>query len=163
MKASWRILLLGQDFRGDDGFGPAVGRALDPWAAGQGDVTLMSIRGDAAQILDALDGAQGAVVVDALRGGGPPGLVRVFDLAGGMQPGPETGAETSSHGFGLAQALALGHTLGGLPQRLALVGGVGLEFGMGAAMGEAVRASVSPACEEVKSLYHKWIDEVRCA
>ena len=72
----------------------------------------------ATALLSALAGAELGVVVDAARAEGPPGaVVQVTDPA---QLGP--GQPLSSHGLGVAEALALGRTLGELPPRLVLLG-----------------------------------------
>lgn len=71
-----------------------------------------------AAILDALRGADGAVVVDALLGGGEAGEIKKISRE---QLLSEPRA-LSSHGFGLAEALALGATLGELPAVLTVLG-----------------------------------------
>jgi hydrogenase maturation protease len=65
-----------------------------------------------------LDGAERALLIDALGGPGAPGAVRRIDpaeLAAG-------GTGLSGHRFGVAEALALARALGLLPPRLALLG-----------------------------------------
>lgn len=67
-------------------------------------------------LLDALEGADAAVLVDAARTGAAPGAIRRLvpaDLARLRSP--------SSHGFGVAQALALAVALGRAPARVELV------------------------------------------
>ena len=72
----------------------------------------------AAELLGLLEGARGAVLVDAVATGGVPGTVGTWrgEAIGGA------GAAVSSHGLDVAQVLALGRTLGVLPRRLVLVG-----------------------------------------
>ncbi len=70
------------------------------------------------RLLALLQEADAAVIIDAMRAALPAGAVRSFT--------PEAlGADSglfSSHGFGVAEALALGRQLGGLPSRVTVVG-----------------------------------------
>ncbi len=71
-----------------------------------------------AALVEHLRGATEVVIIDALLDGGTPGEVRW------LSPGslPTGGRTCSSHGFGLAQALALAESLGALPGRLRIAG-----------------------------------------
>ncbi|NIR59786.1 MAG: hydrogenase maturation protease [Gammaproteobacteria bacterium] len=100
-----------------------------------------------AALIEALRGAELVVLVDAMRAGGPPAQVRRLS--------PDTlatGAFTSSHGIGVAEALALARALGELPPRLAVLG---IEVGDGTAevgrllatAGHALRAEVEAEIE----------------
>jgi len=64
-----------------------------------------------------LQGVRAAILFDALLSDAPPGSLHRLHPA---QLAP--GDRTSNHGFGVADALALGRALGILPPRLALVG-----------------------------------------
>lgn len=57
------------------------------------------------------------ILIDALRGGGEPGRVRLIE-----PQELDRDAGLSSHGLGVAEALALGQALGELPERLYLLG-----------------------------------------
>ena len=68
------------------------------------------------RLLTALNGADQALLIDALDGPGAPGCLRRIEPA-------ELAADVaalSAHRFGVAQALALARALGVLPPRLAL-------------------------------------------
>lgn len=58
-----------------------------------------------------LDGAAAAVIVDAVRSGAEPGTLHRFSRLDQLP----TASPTSSHGLGVAEALALGERLGQLP------------------------------------------------
>ena len=62
-------------------------------------------------LVGALEGAAAAVIVDAVRSGAEPGTLHRLTPIDQL---PAAGA-TSSHGLGLAEALALGERLGQLP------------------------------------------------
>ena len=79
------------------------------------------------------------VVVDAIVAGDPPGTVHVItDLD--QLPQPASGA--SSHGGGIAEAVALGRALGQLPDRLLVVGVEPAEIDHGEELSPPVAASV---------------------
>lgn len=92
-------------------------------------------------LLDALEGADAVVLVDAARTGAAPGAVRRLvpgDLSCSRSP--------SSHGFGVAQALALAAALGRAPARVELVAIEAEETG-GEALSPAVAASIAGAAD----------------
>jgi len=69
-------------------------------------------------LLNLLQGYGCAIVIDAMRAAVAPGTIRRFTPA---QLSAETGL-ISSHGFGVAEALALGRVLGQLPEQLIVYG-----------------------------------------
>jgi hydrogenase maturation protease len=76
------------------------------------------------RLLTLLGQADAAIIIDAMRAGLPAGSVRRFAV-------DELSAESglmSTHGFGIADALALGQALGGLPGEMVVVG---IEMGAG--------------------------------
>ncbi|MEW6648415.1 MAG: hydrogenase maturation protease [Pseudomonadota bacterium] len=76
------------------------------------------------RLLTLLGQADAAIIIDAMHSGLPAGSVRRFSVA---QLSAETGL-MSTHGFGVADALALGRALGGLPGEIVIVG---IEMGEG--------------------------------
>jgi hydrogenase maturation protease len=101
--------------RADDAAGLAVADLLASRALPDGVVVLRCAR-PLPDLLDALDGADAAVLVDAARTGGTPGAIHRLvpdDLARRRSP--------SSHGLGVAQALALAAALGRTPARIEVV------------------------------------------
>ncbi len=79
------------------------------------------------------------VVVDAIVAGDPPGTVHVVtDL--GRLPGAQPGA--SSHGGGIAEAIALGRALEQLPDRLFVIGVEPAAVGHGEVLSPPVAAAV---------------------
>lgn len=122
----------------------AVLREADP------DVRVVEVAGDAGALLDCWSGEAAVVVVDAMRAAEPVGTVRVLD-ASAADPA-SAGAATSSHGLGVAEAVALGRVLGRLPDRLVVVGVVGERFDLGHGLSPAVAAAVPSAVETVQAV-----------
>jgi hydrogenase maturation protease len=137
-----RVIGIGSP-HGDDAVGLAVAERL----AGQGVPTGVEVLGRSRPGLDLLDdlrGVDGVVLVDAMRSGAPPGTVRAVDPAAlaAIQG-------SSSHGFGVAEALALASALG---VRLPELRVVGIEVGPrgGAALSSVAQAALPHACQRVR-------------
>lgn len=111
------VLALGNASRGDDGVGPAV---CDVLKADRAVAGLVREPRDAMGMVAAWQGASLAIVVDAAQSGSAPGTIHRVEHADGILP--KDAARTSSHGLGLAEALALGAALGRLPDRLVVYG-----------------------------------------
>lgn len=71
-----------------------------------------------AGLIERFDGAARVIVIDAMHGGGAVGTIRRFARA----DWPAYTHGVSSHGFGVAEALALAGALGALPLELTLYG-----------------------------------------
>lgn len=127
------VIGLGNDYRGDDGAGPAVARAL----RGMG-VPAIENGGDPAELIDAWAGADVAFVVDAARSADPPGTVRRH---AGLAAAPA--APSSTHGLSLADAAELGGILGRLPRDLVVYTIAGQDFGLGDTLSAPVEAAVA--------------------
>jgi hydrogenase maturation protease len=114
MTAATIVVGIGQIAAGDDGVGLAVAREL----ARRGVAVRESA--DASILLGLLEAGHRVVVVDAVAGGGPPGSVfrlSTDDLGSGPTP-------LSSHGLGVAEAIALARTLygPGVVAQLSIIG-----------------------------------------
>lgn len=143
MTARFVVAGLGNDFRRDDGAGPAVARLV---AASVGALDV----GPVAEPLDLLgrwDGAELAVLIDATRSGQPAGTVSVVDLDAA---GSETPAST--HALGLARVVRLAEVLCSGPRRVVVVGIEGAEFSDGSGLSDAVAAALPSAAAKVVAL-----------
>jgi hydrogenase maturation protease len=108
------VIGVGNDFRRDDGAGPAVVARLRDLAPP--GVRLLVTDGEPARLVEAWTGAPLAIVVDAVRAEPPePGRVHRFVVD---RPRPGTGRGASSHGLGLDDAVALAVALDRMPGRL---------------------------------------------
>lgn len=108
------VIALGHPDRGDDGAGPALLERLRGQAPA--GVLLRHHTADALGLLDLWSGAAWAVLLDAAVSGAPPGTLHRRSLPD--QPLPAGPARWSTHGFGLAEAVALARSLDRLPGRL---------------------------------------------
>lgn len=140
-----RVLIvgIGNPDRGDDAVGLAVAERLVD------DGTVMLSSGDPTKLIAAWEDKRWVIVVDAVSTGQPAGAVTVLELLDEPIPG---GVAHSSHSLGPIEAVQIGTALGMLPGRITLVGIESSSFVLAGDMSEAVRASVEPATQIVRSL-----------
>jgi hydrogenase maturation protease len=131
------IIGVGNPWRRDDGAGIEVARRT-------GGVTF---EGDGTGLLDAWAGASDVVVVDAASSGAAPGTIRRFDAAAG--PLPAQHLRSSSHHFGVADAIELARSLDRLPPRLVVYAIEGEDFGAGPELSEPVARAVDALVAEL--------------
>jgi hydrogenase maturation protease len=137
--SSRRIVIgVGNAYRGDDGVGLAVAEQVRSTAAD--DVVVLECEQEPTRLVDAWQGADVAVVVDACAGGADPGTVHRFDVGEG--PLPARVFRSSTHSFGVGDAVELARALGRLPERLVVYGVEGAEFGAGASLSAPVASAV---------------------
>ncbi|MDF1523933.1 MAG: hydrogenase maturation protease, partial [Trueperaceae bacterium] len=107
------VVGIGNDDRGDDGAGPLAARLLArAWAdRPPPHVAVRAWHGDPLGLIEAWDGVERLVLIDAVVSGAAPGTCRRY----GVDAPFATGGAASTHGVGLADALALARTLGRLP------------------------------------------------
>ncbi len=134
------VIGVGNAWRGDDGAGLAVARRLRELRLE--DFEVREVEGDASALMEAWAGADRVVVVDAAESGAPPGTVRRFDA---RTPLPARGLCSSTHGFGVPDAIELARALGRLPGRLEVYAIEGASF----AAGDRLTPSVERAAEKL--------------
>ena len=138
------VLGVGNAFRGDDAVGLAVAervRALAP------ELEVVVCEQEPIQLLDAWEGADLALLVDAVSSGAEPGTVHRLDAT--VEPVPATVFRGSTHAFGVAEVVELGRALGRLPDRLLVFGIEGAAFNAGDELTAAVAAAVEPLVAEL--------------
>jgi hydrogenase maturation protease len=139
------VVGIGNPDRGDDGVGRLVAGLLHGRLPA--DVRIEERLGGAAELIELLGEADYAVLVDAMVSGAPVGMIRRLDCAAG-EVVPELGG-TSSHGFGLAQAVALAGSLSCLPRMCVIYAVEAADFTLGAEMSAEI---VSAAQETARRI-----------
>ena len=135
-----KVIGLGNEWRGDDGAGPEVARRLG------GQV----LSGEPVGLVEALEGEDEVVLVDALSSGAAPGTVHVFEAGAEPLPARLFGS-SSTHALGLAEAVELARSLGRLPRRVLVYGIEGAAFDYGTGLSPEVESAVGRVVEEVAS------------
>lgn len=147
------VIGIGQTIRGDDGAGIAAVRRWQQSfsrTAQRPDVRIQYVELPGLNLLDLLEGSDGAVLVDAVEDLSDPGTIHRLgpnDLAS------FTSGSQSAHGWGVAETLALARqvqpNLGLIPIRL--VGITAAQMQLGAAMSEAVERALQAACVAIEA------------
>jgi hydrogenase maturation protease len=148
-----RVIGIGSPF-GDDRAGLEVAARIV--AAPPPDVQVVVADRPGIDLVELLRGVDATIVIDAVRSGAPVGTVHDFDLH--ALPAVRT-ALVSSHGFGVAEAVALARALERLPARGRLVG---IEA---PARGADAPAELSPpvagSIDQVVRRVRDWVDYFR--
>lgn len=140
------VIGIGNSYRGDDGVGPAIIALLR--AEKLPGAQLFVCDGDCSSLLDAWQGTDAVVLIDAVSSGAPPGTIYRFDAL--AQPLPREMSFQSTHAFGVAEALALGRALGQLPASLMLYAIEGKSFASGVCLSDEVEAAVREVAQQLK-------------
>jgi hydrogenase maturation protease len=140
------VIGIGNAWRRDDAAGLEVARRLR--ALAPAGVSIDEREGEPAGLLDAWDGAESAMIVDAVSSEAPPGTVHRFDAV--SAPLPARTFAHSTHALGLAEAIELGRALGRLPERLVVYGIEGERFDAGAGLSPAVERAVDRLCADLR-------------
>ena len=145
------VLILGVGSpSGDDQAGWLVVDALNDLGIGAiAGVKLEKLDRPGARLVARLEAAEHVALIDAMQSGESVGSIRRFD----QRDWPRYRGGLSSHGFGVADALALARELGSLPRRLDLYG---IEVGPvapGEAPGDAIRAAAKALARQIADAF----------
>jgi hydrogenase maturation protease len=135
------VIGIGSDLRGDDGAGLEVARRLRGQVSER--VRIIEHLGDGTALISAWQDANRVIVVDAVKSGAKPGTIFRFDSP--YLSFPEQISFTSSHDFGLEEALKLATQLDQMPKSLVIYVIEGGSY----ALGEGLTTEVEVAVESV--------------
>jgi hydrogenase maturation protease len=110
-------------------------------------VDVRELEGEPVSIVDALDGADRAFLVDAVSSGAAPGTVHRLDVS--EEPVPAALSAASTHTLGVGEAIELARALGRLPARVVLYGIEAESIAAGDELTPAVAQAVGAVVEEV--------------
>jgi hydrogenase maturation protease len=142
------VIGVGNAWRGDDAAGLAVAARLRELAPGWMEVR--EHEGEATGLVEAWTSADQVVVVDAAASGAPAGTLRRFDA--GARPLPARLLRSSTHAFGVPDAVELARALGRLPPRIEVCAIEGADFAAGAALTPAVAVAVEHLAQTLASV-----------
>ena len=139
------VVGVGNALRGDDAVGIAVAERLRGRVPA--DVDVVECEQEPSRLLDAWDGADLAVVVDACASGEAPGTIHRFDVSDRFLPARVF--RSSTHAFGVGDAVELARALDRLPRRVVVFGVEGGQFAAGAGLSPPVESAVERVAENV--------------
>jgi hydrogenase maturation protease len=154
MRAWARPVLIagvGSEYGGDDSAGLMAARrlrrALEATGALYGEVRVVEETGHLASLVERWNGIATAVIIDAAVTGRAPGTIMRFE--GDSLPADPACRFTSTHGFGVLDAIEMAKRLGSLPQHVILYGIEAGRTGTGATMCEEVSRAIDQVVAEV--------------
>ena len=148
------LIGIGQSFRGDDAIGiiaVKTWKEAHPGTAAHPDLLVQTAETPGVGLLDMLTEAPQVVLVDAVRSGKPAGTIhrlteqQIASFAAGM---------TSGHGWGVAESLKLGRTLGreDIPERIHIIGVEVQQVEIGTALSQVVKDQLPVILEDIQQL-----------
>jgi hydrogenase maturation protease len=149
------VVGIGNSDRGDDGVGPLVAQRLVECIPADlaRHVTILERGGDALALIDDWAGRDAVILVDAAAPVSAPGRIHRFDLLEEVLPIEIS--LSSTHAFGVADAVGLARTLGLLPNQLVVYAIEGADFDLGSAVSGRVFAAAADVVVRI-------IDELKC-
>jgi hydrogenase maturation protease len=140
------VIGIGQSLRGDDGAGLAAVRFWRETRGGSWhhNLHIELVESPGIGLLNLLEGADAAILVDAVRSGAKPGTLHQLsenDLMAFLD------GTDSAHGWGIAETLAVGRKLDleELPQEIVVIGIEAGKVGMGVGLSPKVLAALPAA------------------
>ncbi|HUZ28896.1 MAG TPA: hydrogenase maturation protease [Solirubrobacteraceae bacterium] len=139
------VIGVGSRWRQDDGAGLQVARQLR--ALEVPSLEVLAREGDQAGLLEDWRDAHQVVIVDAASSGSRPGTIHRHDAAAGLLPARLS--RTSTHAFGVAEAIELARALGRLPRSLLVYAIEGETFQVGEGLSASMREAVDRLVAEL--------------
>jgi hydrogenase maturation protease len=139
------IVGIGNPDRGDDAVGRIAARQLIQRAPA--DVRIVEHDGEATGLLNDFQSVRHAWLIDAAQSGSPPGTIHRIDCSAADAVPPR--GSLSSHGFGVAEAIALARVLGELPLHCIVYAIEAAQFTPGAAASPAVTLAAHEVAERI--------------
>ena len=143
------VIGVGNRDRGDDAVGPLVVDRL------RSSLPCFESNGDPATLISLFGRDSEVIIVDAMVTGGATGSISSAGLAGVGEIGIDFSGQSSTHGFGVFEALELARALGSLPPRVTLVGVEASSF----EPGYGLSPELEPAIERTVDLILRWAAE----
>jgi hydrogenase maturation protease len=139
------VIGIGNAFRGDDGVGVLVARRLRELALS--GLTVLEQSGEGAALVEAWTGTDRVIVVDAISSGGRPGTIHRLEVD--RHPLPAHFSSSSTHAFGLAEAVELARRLDRLPASLVIYGIEGQSFNLGQDLSPEAEAAADKVVDQI--------------
>jgi hydrogenase maturation protease len=136
------IIGVGNEFRGDDAAGLVAARRLR-----ESGLVVEEHQGDMAALIGRWKGADCLIIIDAAAPGRTPGAIYRLDASTASLD--RELFNTSTHGFGLAEAIEVSRALGTLPPHVLVFGIEARNLAMGIGVSAEVEAALPPLMDEV--------------
>jgi hydrogenase maturation protease len=152
------VIGVGNELRGDDALGLIAVRMLNDHPVP--GVTYLEQTGDGASLIELWREYRAAIIVDAFSSGSVPGMVHVLDAS--IVEISHHLFSSSSHAFGVAQAIELSRRLNLLPRTTVICGIEGASFVVGEKLSYSVRQHLPDLLETIEHTLHELLVERCC-
>jgi hydrogenase maturation protease len=142
-----KILLIGigNEYRNDDGAGLMVARTIREKQLSS--VIVKEEFGEGASLMEAWQGFENVVLVDAVSSGSIPGTI--FRIDAKKETVPTKLFNYSTHAFSVAEAVELARVMNSLPSGFIVYGIEGKNFTAGTAISNNVRKAAKQVIEQI--------------
>jgi hydrogenase maturation protease len=128
------VIGVGNVHRGDDAVGPFLASRLQQRSGDK--FTVIERAGEGLALMEAWEGADTVIILDAARSGTSAGAIHRIDASTDSMP--KDFFRCSTHALGVGEAIELARALGQLPRRVIVYGIEGESFDAGAGLSPAV-------------------------
>jgi hydrogenase maturation protease len=136
---------VGNEYRSDDGVGLVVAREIHEKLIPS--VTVKEESGEGVALMDAWQGFQNVIIVDAVSSGAMPGTI--FRIDANKETVPIKFFHYSTHAFSVSEAIELARTMNTLPSRLLVYGIEGAAFTAGVKISSRVKEAANQVIEQI--------------
>jgi len=137
------IIGVGNLYRGDDAAGLMVSRSIQ----GKLDADIIEHDGEVTSLMDVMRGRKSVIIIDAVCSGANVGEILEYDL--NKISLPDIFAKSSTHSFGISEAVELIKVIDVLPEKLIFYGVEGKYFDEGQGVCNEVNDSVTVLAEKI--------------
>jgi hydrogenase maturation protease len=152
------VVGVGNAFRGDDAVGLEVADRVR--ASAPEGVEVVTSQLEPTRLLDAWEGADAVLIVDAVASGAEPGTLHRFDAT--ERPVPSAVFRSSTHAFSIGDTVELARAVGRLPARVLVYGIEAAGFVAGEEISPAVRGAVEPSAAAIMADARALLEEAEC-
>lgn len=144
MTTGHQIIGCGNLNRGDDAAGLLVVRRLHELGIPADEES-----GEALSLIESWKDSEAVILIDAVVTGAQPGTIKFWDTESTGTFPANVAKSTSTHGFGVAQAVELARNLDCLPPKLVIYGIEGSRFEIGTTPSPRVLAMVEKLAQQI--------------
>ncbi|MGB8858800.1 MAG: hydrogenase maturation protease [Ilumatobacteraceae bacterium] len=150
------VIGIGNPYRHDDAAGLVVLARLQHRFHGDRRVRMAELDGEPVRLIQAWEGSDHVLIVDAVRSLQPAGTIHRFTADGLTGATADGVALGGGHLLGLGEAIDLARAISRLPRELDVVGIEGADF----ELGEGLSDAVSAACETATATIVERIEQL---
>jgi hydrogenase maturation protease len=142
-----KVLLIGigNEYRSDDGIGLGIARKI--CERHLSSVNVKEESGEGATLMEAWQGYETVILVDAISSGAKPGTILKIDAS--KEIGSAKFFHYSTHAFSVTEAIELARAMKTLPPKLFVYGIEGVNFNAGVDISHVVQESAKQVVDQI--------------